>query len=241
MKKRLREKLTSLGSEGINKLAFATLTVMLVGGIAFAGLIGGNTNRNSGYGYGYNTSNQYGYGYGYWTGRHATFGDISANQFVAHINKLVQYRILNGYGDGTIKPLNPTTRAEIAKMVVLANGWNLVNPQTASFSDVPSSHWSYRYVETAKANLAIAGYADGTFKPNQLVIRAEVAKMVAKKFAPNTSGQAFTDVASSHWAYGHVMTCRHNGIIHGFGDNSFRPNLTASRGEAAKMVALLIP
>ena len=53
----------------------------------------------------------------------------------------------------------------------------VLNPATPTFSDVPANHWSYAYVETAVLHGALAGYADGTFRPNANVTRAQLAKI----------------------------------------------------------------
>src|SRR5205807_2219104 len=67
--------------------------------------------------------------------------------------------IVSGYSDNTFRPENDVTRAQIAKMVVLAAQFPLVLPPGAPhFSDVPPGNPFYTYVEIAYAHNVISGY-----------------------------------------------------------------------------------
>jgi hypothetical protein len=92
---------------------------------------------------------------------------------------LAARNVMTGYSDGTFRPNAPVTRAQAAKMLVSAKGWSLYSPPWSSFTDVPPTHWAYAYVHTALSHGIIAGYADGTFRPDVGVTRAQLAKMVA--------------------------------------------------------------
>lgn len=60
-----------------------------------------------------------------------------------------------------------------------AGGWRLEAKQPNSlFSDVPDTHWAKRSIDTVKKAGIMTGYEDGTFKPEQPITRAEVAKIV---------------------------------------------------------------
>lgn len=82
--------------------------------------------------------------------------------------------IVTGYNDGTFRPNQPITRGEMAK--IIANFANL-NKGTKSFTDL-SGHWSKSYVELAAGNGWIAGYPDGSFRPDQKITRAETVTMI---------------------------------------------------------------
>ena len=56
------------------------------------------------------------------------------------------------------------------------------------FSDVPADHWAYEAVSQLAADGVIDGYGDDTFKGNRNITRYEMAQMVAKAMAKNTSG-----------------------------------------------------
>jgi hypothetical protein len=63
-------------------------------------------------------------------------------------------------------------------MIVYAFGWALNTPRGPHFSDVPTSNPFYAYIETAFNRAIITGYADGTFRPNASVTRAQLSKML---------------------------------------------------------------
>ena len=88
--------------------------------------------------------------------------------------------IVSGYADGTFRPGNNVTRAQLTKIICLAAGWPLSDPPTPAYSDVPPGSPFYTYVMTAACNGIISGYADGTFRPNNNAVRAQVAKMVSR-------------------------------------------------------------
>ena len=46
------------------------------------------------------------------------------------------------------------------------------------FSDVPSDHWAYQYINDLSNNGVINGYEDGTYKPQDSVTRAEFLKLL---------------------------------------------------------------
>ncbi len=88
----------------------------------------------------------------------------------------------------------------------------------------------------------IDGYADGSFKPEGTVTRAEMAKMiyVARTGSDNADSYksvptAFTDV-NGHWAAGFIKYCQSNGIIAGKSTTKFYPDATVTGTEAAKML-----
>ena len=88
----------------------------------------------------------------------------------------------------------------------------------------------------------IDGYADGSFKPNGTVTRAQMAKMiyVARTGSANADSYksavtSFTDV-NNHWAAGYIKYCQANGIIAGKSATKFVPDATVTGVEAAKML-----
>ncbi|WP_459690173.1 S-layer homology domain-containing protein, partial [Agathobaculum sp. TL06] len=91
----------------------------------------------------------------------------------------------------------------------------------------------------------IEGNPDGSFKPDATVTRAEMAKMIfvvrnntIDDSAYENNSSKMTDI-SSHWAKGYIKFCESQGIIAGYGDNTFRPDATVTGVEAAKMLLVL--
>jgi len=85
-----------------------------------------------------------------------------------------------GYEDGEFKPDEQITRAEFVTMC--ARFYNLFDKTTEAksnkFTDVESSHWAYKFINSATAMDWIKGYADGSFKPDNNITRAEVVAIV---------------------------------------------------------------
>ncbi len=86
----------------------------------------------------------------------------------------------------------------------------------------------------------IGGYGDGTFKPDQKVTRAEMAKLSHVLYTTfvdaGTGATAFSDVAADNWAAGYINWCSQMGIIGGYGDGKFGPNDNVTYDQALKMV-----
>ena len=108
----------------------------------------------------------------------------------------------------------------------------------AKFSDV-EGHWGQVYIERWTDNGVISGYPDGTFRPDQYITRAEVAKILALAYEMPAGAEAvFADVSANAWYYTYVMACAGRDVINGYPDNTFKPDAQITRSEAAKMVCV---
>src|SRR6478609_5337087 len=107
----------------------------------------------------------------------AQFSDVPAGAyFYDPVLWLACGGAISGYTDGTFRPGNDVTRAQLSKIITLAAGWTLRNPTQGHFSDVPPGSAFYPVVETAYAHGIISGYADSTFRPGNPATRAQIAK-----------------------------------------------------------------
>ena len=137
------------------------------------------------------------------------------------------YAYINGYEDGSIRPLNPLTRAETAVIFCRLLGDNsryskisvneditaslpneeinasLPNEATAAslpYIDVAADAWYSDEVLTLTAAKIFEGYPDGSFKPDQTISRGEFIKVVSRFFGnidPNGSIYAMSDTTWS--------------------------------------------
>src|SRR5206468_6427011 len=130
-----------------------------------------------------------------------------------------------GYADGTFRPYNSVTRAQVVKIVVLAFGFSLVAPDGQRFSDVAVNDELASYIETAYAHGLVSGYADGTFRPNNNVTRGQLAKIVVQasglKLA-NPSTPSFSDVAVGTTFYQYIETAYAHSLLSGYPDGTYR-------------------
>lgn len=98
------------------------------------------------------------------------FSDVpQSHLYYDSITKLQQAGIVDG-SNGAFNPNAPMTRAQMAKILVLAFG--LTPEGTNTFQDVPATHWSYDYI-SALAGSGIALGDNGNFKPDEPVTRAQ--------------------------------------------------------------------
>lgn len=91
----------------------------------------------------------------------------------------------------------------------------------AAYSDI-SGHWAESVIEKWSSAGIINGYSDGSFRPDDNITRAELAKIIAS--AAELSGDSaaeFTDVTEADWYYGDAMKCAAGGVINGYEDGSF--------------------
>lgn len=107
-------------------------------------------------------------------------------------------------------------------------------------SDI-GGHWAQGTIIQWTSNGYIAGYPDGTFKPDNSITRAEFVVMVNKAMGYNKRGNAyFSDVSAAHWAYAEIMKGVEAGYITGNGDGTFRPDAPVTRQEAAVMISKIL-
>ena len=160
-----------------------------------------------------------------------TFKDVDKNTWYAdYVGYLVKYDVINGYNDGTFRPEDNVTRAEFVTMAV--RYYEIFNEvkktgYTVKYTDVSSSYWAYTDIAFAKNIGWLNGYADGTFKGDNNITRAEVVTVTnhATGRTPDedyitknvTTLNRFTDLKNnSHWAYNDIMEAAntHKAVTH---------------------------
>lgn len=159
------------------------------------------------------------------------------------LNKDDHTAYLTGYPDGTVRPDDEITRAEVASIfyrLLRDEARTSARAAAKAFSDVPAGEW-YHDAVTAMAGLGIVtGYPDGTFRPDQSITRAEFAAILARIEQAQTGADAgFTDVAG-HWAAKQIGIACAKGWATGYADGTFRPDRTITRAEAVAMTNRLL-
>ncbi|BAY38031.1 hypothetical protein NIES2111_23750 [Nostoc sp. NIES-2111] len=103
---------------------------------------------------------------------------------------------------------------------------------TTRFSDT-QNHWASLFIEALSKRRILNGYADGTFRPNNPVNRAEFAAIIAAVFNLSVKRQYinFTDIPANFWAVGAIKKAYETGFLSGFPDKTFRPGNQISRGD----------
>ena len=173
------------------------------------------------------------------------FTDLSNVQWAADsIEKLAAAEIISGDGNGRFIPERTVTREEYVKMLVCAfktgSGTNDI-----SFTDVKQSDWFFYYIKSAVNAEIVRGADDGSFGAGREISREDMAVMTMR--ALDKAGAAvgakraaaeFKDKEDiSDYASEAVEKLYCAGIINGFEDGSFMPKATATRAQAAVIIA----
>lgn len=113
--------------------------------------------------------------YNYTAETEISFTDVSEDAWyyeAVSIARAAGY--MNGYGDNTMRPQNPITRQEAAKIIATINQLEVNEDAANAFSDVSSiAAWSKGYVGAVAAADIMSGYGDQAFKPVKQITRAE--------------------------------------------------------------------
>jgi hypothetical protein len=114
--------------------------------------------------------------------------------------------------------------------------------QTTSFSDVSSSYWARDFISALAQRDIIAGFPDGSFRPDSPVTRAQFAAMMRKANNEFNKGKVrnainFADVPSRYWAYTAIQDAYTTGFLAGYPGNIFRPEQNIPREQVLTSLA----
>ncbi|WP_243356028.1 N-acetylmuramoyl-L-alanine amidase [Bacillus litorisediminis] len=175
--------------------------------------------------------------------------DVPADYWAfSNIQYLSNLQIIKGYesssGDKYFNPGGSVTRAQAAKMLVLALGSTPKANAVSSFSDVPNNHWAVGYIERAKELKLFEGFQNGTFGPEDTLKRSQMAKVISEAFDLDfnnydPSVQVFYDVSKDYWAYDYIAKLYYNGISNG-SNHKFTPESLTNRAQFSAFLSRAI-
>ncbi|WP_336774507.1 S-layer homology domain-containing protein [Paenibacillus sp. MMO-58] len=163
----------------------------------------------------------------------STFTIVSAEGASVHHNAY-----MTGYSDGTFRPNQSVTRAEMSTMLYrLLSGTLPGKGSVTAFKDVSSNFWASEAIRWGQQVGILSGYPDHSFKPNATITRAEMAAIIAKwlQLDPVAANPAFRDV-KGHWASAPIAAAAKLGYMTGYSDGTFRPDQPLTRAEAVVIV-----
>ncbi len=183
-----------------------------------------------------------------------SFSDVSGHWARQAIQTLADRGILSGYPDGSFRPNDSLTRAELASALAKVPPDSGDRGERPVFSDVRETHWSAASVRAVSQAGWMSGYPDGTFGPSRKITRQELASIAVRvaDFGQDGKGSAqgsdtaaefqpFTDEAAiAGWAKAAVHTAREAGLLAGDPDGAFRPGDPVSRAELATVLEKLL-
>ena len=170
-----------------------------------------------------------------------TFSDISGHYAENHINKLFDYKVINGYADGTYQPNKTINRAEFSVIVfnVLKKVCGLSLDNSFTFIDI-KGHWAEQQISKLSACRIVNGYEDGTFRPEISITRGQTAIIASNMLSyygiEKKDGTGFPDIVG-HYAEKDIKSLRAFGVINGYEDGTFKPDDEITRGQAAIIVS----
>ncbi|WP_110111938.1 S-layer homology domain-containing protein [Bacillus sp. CGMCC 1.16541] len=169
----------------------------------------------------------------------SAFKDVSL--YKDEIDFLTEKQIIKGYDDGTFKPDQPIKRLQAVQMILRAMGEKVGDAPNPNFKDVKPGDYGYEEVAKAVEIGIISGKQDGRFDSWGTLTRGQMAKILVNAY--NLRGiypYQFTDVNEKHWAYDFVSPLAANNITTGYGDDTYRPNISLSRAHFAVFMARLL-
>lgn len=175
---------------------------------------------------------------------HVSFNDVTENHWAKNnIEVMASKGIVNGVSATRMvfMPDKPVTRAEFAKMLVMAQGL-LDEDAVCNFKDVSQDEWYTPYIASAYQAGIIAGMPDGTFRPNDVITREQMAAMLSRALNIERPENAlelidFADEnAISEYARQDVALIVTVEIMNGKPNKLFDPQGVATRAEAATTI-----
>lgn len=184
----------------------------------------------------------------------ASYRDTNRTNYEKAVDALSDAGIINGYPDGTFRPENTISRAEISKMLsaVILNGYNeedaakadektvhadirdsaLMTGNGAAFKDVDRTNWSAPYIGVSSTCGIVTGYTDNTFRPSKTITYNEITAMAVRACEFDMSK------VTGAWPANYVAAAKELGLYNGMKD--FDPSKDGSthvtRGNAAIII-----
>lgn len=148
-----------------------------------------------------------------YAGAYPPFTDVGSGRWSnEEIAALYQAGIIQGNPDGSYQPEKPVTRAEFS--AIAARFARLEEAEEAKENKFPDieNHWAEKYINLSAEKGWIKGYGDGTFRPDNLIIRCEAMMLINEVLdrRVNTAGlledaKQWPDNAEEKWYYEIVM------------------------------------
>ena len=151
------------------------------------------------------------------------------------------YSYIIGYKDGYLRPYGTITRGEVATIffrLLTDEARDKYWSQTNNYSDCNSDLWCNNAISTLSNMGIIDGYSDGTFRPYGKITRAQFAKIAVGFFETTTQEYQgyYSDIPENAWFTNYVEAASRVGLIQGFADGTFRPNVNITRAQACVIV-----
>ncbi|AZN41244.1 glycoside hydrolase family 3 N-terminal domain-containing protein [Paenibacillus albus] len=112
--------------------------------------------------------------------------------------------------------------------------------QVQAFTDLTNAKWAEDGINYMAHRGTVAGYGNGTFKPEGLVTRAQAVTFMVRELYPDKLAKAdltYKDVPRNHPFFREITIAAEMGLSGGFPDGTFHPDEPISRAETAAFLS----
>ncbi|WP_406678475.1 S-layer homology domain-containing protein [Neomoorella carbonis] len=180
-----------------------------------------------------------------------TFSDIQGHWAQRDIEIMAARHVAAGITASEFNPEGQVTRAEFTAFLLRALGISEDRSAANPFIDIQPGDWYYGAVVTASRTGLVAGYEDGSFRPDRAISRQEMTAMLTRALAyagkkVDVTGRVddilskFSDNGSiAAWARESAAAAVESGLIAGRTATTFVPLGNATRAETVVMLKRL--
>ncbi|MBU7006903.1 S-layer homology domain-containing protein [Phosphitispora fastidiosa] len=166
--------------------------------------------------------------------------DIKGHWAENQVENWLHKGLIKGYSDDTFKPDRNITRAEFVALANKAFGYN---PGVShKFNDVEETDWFAGDIAKAKEIGYVAGYSDGSFKPNNNISRQEAAVIICNILKLDTTKYqnvlaGFSDSGNiPSWSKDKINAAISLGFMAGYPDKTFAQEKPIIRAEVVAVL-----
>lgn len=173
-----------------------------------------------------------------------TWTDAQGHWAAGALQTLASRGWIQGYGDGTVRPDRPASRAEIVSILVKAFGLETAQGNKNTFIDM-DGHWAASAVEAAYAQGWIKGMSSSTFDPETGLTREQAIVILVNALAIGKDGNDLAGPSlskfrdgdqASVWAIHALEQAVTSGWTIGYPDGTLRASEAITRGELAGLI-----
>ncbi len=154
------------------------------------------------------------------------------------MDQLVNWGVISGYPDGSLRPERSLTRAEFVAMVNRAYGYS--DAGETPFTDVPLAAWYHDDIGIAYNAGYFNGVSSTSAAPNKQLTREQALVLLARNMRLDPVGGEVTEFEDGRefadWSRGYIRAAKQAGMVGGYPDGTYRPKADITRGEMAVLL-----